>query len=82
MIDPIGSEAIAAKAAIVDFASWIISAKHTALAEVVRKLERMIAAAYERGRDSLDRERLKQNTRRTESDIDSETERDLIDHGV
>jgi len=41
----------------------------------------MLRAAFERGRESVDREKLKQNVRRSEADIDRETEREFLDHG-
>jgi len=36
--DPIGSEAIVAKEAIIAFASWVVHAKKTAIADVVHEL--------------------------------------------
>jgi hypothetical protein len=53
MNDPIGSEAIVAKEVIIEFASWVVNSKHTAISDVVRELEQMLKAAYQRGRDSV-----------------------------
>jgi len=55
--DPINSEAVPAKEAIVAFAAWLLHAKTTRLADIVRELEMMLSAAFIRGRESRDRRR-------------------------
>lgn len=49
MIDPPDSEAVCAKAEIVEFARWLVNAKHTRISAVVRRLEVLMRASYERG---------------------------------
>lgn len=55
MIDPINSEATAAKADIVELAAWLVQSRHVAVADVVRRLEIFSRAAYVRGVDSVKR---------------------------